>query len=434
MVTHDVRRQQGCEPNISIKHGADPVRASRGRAIAFLAIVSSALTLRMAVTSLTPLLGELQQQLGFSNTMMGVFGLAPVAMFGLAGFITPLCVHRFGVERVALGGATLTFLGLFGRGFASGAWDELCWYAIALAGMGVGNIVTPPLVKRYFPKRIATVSTWYTFAVQFGAVVPPVIAVQLQQSYGWRFSLSLWALVGFLAVPLLAVLAARRHDVVEPAARGETARVPFAALVRSKLAWGMAVLFGVTSLDAYAVLTWLPKRLATAGLPAEQGGLMIALYSLVGVAGPLIVVPLLPRVRNSFVFVLVGGLSHLVGFAGLLWAPSSAPALWTVFVGLGPITFAMNLALIGMRTRTSEHAAALSGFAQGLGYMLAITGPFLFGVLYDQTGGWGASFALLACATVIGMCGGWFVCRGGYVEDEIGLARPALAWQGASEA
>ncbi|ADG99267.1 major facilitator superfamily MFS_1 [Segniliparus rotundus DSM 44985] len=434
MVTHDVRRQQEYETDIIVEHVPGPVRPRRGQAIAFLAVVSSALTLRMAVTSLTPLLGELQRQLGFSNTMTGVFGLAPVAMFGLAGFITPLFAHRFDLERVALGGAVLTFLGLVGRGFAAGAWDELCWYALALAGMGVGNIVTPPLVKRYFPKRIAAVSTWYSFAVQFGAVAPPVIAVQLQQSYGWRLSLGLWALAGFLAVPLLAVLAARRNDVVEPAARGETARVPFAALARSKLAWGMAVLFGVTSLDCYAVLTWLPKRLAAVGLPAEQGGLMIALYSVVGVAGPLIVVPLLPRVRAPFVFVVAGGLCHLVGFAGLFWAPGAAPALWTVFLGLGPITFAMNLALIGMLTRTSEHAAALSGFAQGVGYMLAISGPFLFGVLYEQTGAWGASFAFLAAATVIGMCGGWFVCQGGYIEDEIGLAPKSQARPGASEA
>ncbi|MGL6235007.1 MAG: CynX/NimT family MFS transporter [Segniliparus sp.] len=387
--------------------------------IVFLAIVASALTLRMAVTSLTPLLGELQNQLGFSTTMMGVFGMAPVAMFGLAGLLTPLFVHRVGVERLAMAGVATTFLGLFGRGFAVDAWDELCWYSLALAGMGVGNVVTPPLVKRYFPDRITKVSTWYTFAVQLGAVFPPLVAVQVQQHYGWRVSLACWAVIPFCVIPLLAVVAARRRDVALPDGPGAVVRVPFSALARSKLAWGMAVLFGVTSLNSYAVMTWLPKRLAAVGMPAERGALMLALYSMIGIAGPLVVVPLLHRVRSPFVFVLVGGFCHIAGYAGLLWSPSSGTVLWTVLVGLGPITFAMNLTLIGMLTRTSEHAAALSGFAQGLGYVVAISGPFLFGVLYGQTGGWGASFGFLACATAVGMVGGWFVCRGGYVEDEI---------------
>lgn len=423
MVTHETWLEQDPESEITLKHAAPKVRAARGRTIVFLAIVSSALTLRMAVTSLTSLLGALQSELGFSTTAMGVFGMAPVAMFGAAGLATPFFVHRVGVERLALAGVTTTFLGLLGRGFAVCAWDELCWYCLALAGMGVGNVVMPPLVKRYFPDRITQVSTWYTLAVQLGAVIPPLIAVQVQQQHGWRVSLAMWAVVPICVIPLLAIVAARRRELALPEPHAGPARVPFSALARSKLAWGMTVLFGVTSLNSYSVMTWLPKRFAAVGLPPERGALMLALYSLIGIVGPLVVVPLLARVRSMFVFVLAGGFCHLAGYAGLLWSPGSHPALWTVFVGLGPITFAMNLTLIGMLTRTSEHAAALSGFAQGFGYLFAISGPLLFGVLYSRTGGWAASFAFLACATVVGMIGGWFVCRGGYVEDEIARQR-----------
>jgi len=40
-------------------------------------------------------------------------------------------------------------------------------------------------------------------------------------------------------------------------------------------------------------------------------------------------------------------------------------------------------------------AAALSGFAQGAGYLIAATGPPLLGVLHAVTGGWSVPVAAL---------------------------------------
>ncbi|AHG48871.1 hypothetical protein RLEG12_08005 (plasmid) [Rhizobium leguminosarum bv. trifolii CB782] len=38
--------------------------------------------------------------------------------------------------------------------------------------------------------------------------------------------------------------------------------------------------------------------------------------------------------------------------------------------------------------------AALSGLCQGVGYLLAATGPIMIGLFQDQTGGWGAPLTL----------------------------------------
>ncbi len=37
----------------------------------------------------------------------------------------------------------------------SQTWSLLALSALALAGMGIGNVVIPPLVKRYFSDRLA---------------------------------------------------------------------------------------------------------------------------------------------------------------------------------------------------------------------------------------------------------------------------------------
>ena len=46
------------------------------------------------------------------------------------------------------------------------------------------------------------------------------------------------------------------------------------------------------------------------------------------------------------------------------------------------------LTLIGLRARTPDGTAALSGFSQSSGYLLAALGPFAVGALHDATGSW----------------------------------------------
>ena len=77
-----------------------------------------------------------------------------------------------------------------------------------------------------------------------------------------------------------------------------------------------------------------------------------------------------------------------VGYVGLMIAPYSLAVLWAVLIGVGTCTFPLVLTLIGLRSRTPAGTAALSGFTQSAGYLLAALGPFAVGALYDATGGW----------------------------------------------
>src|SRR5699024_10256801 len=52
---------------------------------------------------------------------------------------------------------------------------------LALLGMGIGNVVLPPLVKSYFPDRLALMSTVHVGLLQFGTFIPPLVAVPLSR-------------------------------------------------------------------------------------------------------------------------------------------------------------------------------------------------------------------------------------------------------------
>ena len=144
--------------NSTTTRAAAPASLWSGRGLVLLGIVLSAFNLRTAVTSLTPLLDLLGETFGFGATMTGVFGMLPTAAFALFGVATPALAHRIGLERTALLAMLLAMLGLVLRSAAGDTAALMAASLTALAGMGIGNIVLPPLVKRYFADRVGTTS------------------------------------------------------------------------------------------------------------------------------------------------------------------------------------------------------------------------------------------------------------------------------------
>ncbi len=401
-----------------------PVPFTRAvRVLVLLGIALSAFNLRTAVTSLTPLLDLLGTTFGFGSATAGLLGMLPTAAFAVFGVSTPALTRRIGLERTALLAMSLAAAGLLLRSYADGIGVLMLGSGVALAGMGIGNVVLPPLVKRYFPDRVGAISTLYITVLQFGTMLPALLAVPLAGAAGWRVALGIWAVTALVAaVPWVWLLLRSRRDapvtpayvpadaaIVTPPARGRVWISP--------VAWGMALMFGMTSLITYSMFTWLPKLMTEAGATPAFGGTMVALFSTLGLVGALGMPALAVRIANPFPLVLACAVCHLTAFAGLLLAPMSAPVLWVVLLGLGPSTFALTLTMINLRTRTPAGSAALSGFMQGVGYAISCLGPLLFGVLHDSSGGWLWPFAMLVIAVGVLLVGGWLACQPRWLED-----------------
>ncbi|BCN55040.1 MFS transporter [Rhodococcus hoagii] len=401
--------------------GPQPLLA--GRVLVFAAIAMSALVLRTAVTSFTPLADQISSELGFSSTVVGVFGMVPTAMFAVFGLLTPAIARRLGLEWTALLGMMMAGVGMLTRAMVSDTWSLLALSALALGGMGIGNVVIPPLVKRYFGDRLALMSSVYITGVQIGTILPATVAVPLADAFDWRISIGVWSLLGFAAAaPWLMILARGRKQVGGAAA---AAALPAESHApgrpwRSPVGWGMAGMFGMTSLITYSMFTWIPKILTEAGASESFGGSMVAVFSFMGLIAAFAAPSVCARMRNPFPIVVGCALAYAIGFTGLFLAPMAAPILWVVVIGLGPSTFPMSLTLINLRTRTHAGSAALSGFTQGIGYTVACVGPLLFGVLHESTGGWGAPFALLGVAVVVVLISAWAACKPRMLEDSWG--------------
>jgi len=388
-----------------------------GRVLAFAAILLAALNLRTAVTSVTPLLDVLGQVFGFGSTMTGVLGMLPTAAFALFGVATPMLARRIGLERTALLAMTLAAAGLLLRSSAFGVGSLLLGSVVALAGMGIGNVVVPPLVKRYFANKVGTISTLYISVLQLGTMLPALLAVPVANAAGWRISLGIWALLA-VAAALPWLMMVRRAPRHEAAAMGTDPTLqPHGQVWRTSLGWGMTLMFGMTSLMTYSMFTWLPRIVVEAGASPAFGGVMVAMFSALGLLPSLLMPSLAARMVNPFPLVLVGFGAFVVSFAGLWLAPMSAPLLWACLLGIGPSTFPLALTLINLRTRTPTGSAALSGFMQGVGYSFAGLGPLLVGWLHELSGNWTLPFAFLFLCAVVTLVAAWFACKPRKLED-----------------
>lgn len=84
-----------------------------------------------------------------------------------------------------------------------------------------------------------------------------------------------------------------------------------------------------------------------------------------------------------------------------------------VLVGSGTGTsMTLALAFMGLRVADGPAAAALSAMAQSIGYLLASTGPVLFGLLYATTATMTAPILLLCVAAAAQAIVGYRAVRG----------------------
>lgn len=394
----------------------------RGRALALVGILLVGLNLRTAVAALSPIFAEISVDVPLGSLSIGVLGMLPPVCFTLFGIAAPMLHRRFGLERVLVTALVAMLLGHVIRSMADNFSVLSSASALTFAGMGVANVLLPPLVKKYFPDRIGLLTSLYATSMAVGATLPPLFAVPLTMAAGWRLSVGIWGVFALLSIlPWLAIIISNRTRISAPVdvAAEEAEPEILGRVWHSKIAWSLMLVFALTGLNAYSMFAWLPAILAdTTSTSAAEAGALLALYAGVGLPVSLLVPLLAGRMRNVGVLIYAGVLFYVLGYLGLLLAPDALTWLWVALAGLGPLLFPLSLVLINMRTRSHDGAVALSGFVQGVGYGLAALGPLVLGVLHELSDGWTLPLVFLLISALAVVVAGSVVSRPRILEDD----------------
>lgn len=365
----------------------------RGGGLLVIGLFGVTLLLRSPITAVPPALATVRDDLGLSEFAAGATTSLPLICFGVFAFLAPFLIARWGLERAMpavliplLAGIVLRSAGL--------TWTFFVGAVLVGSGIAVGNVLVPALIRARFAGRVALFMGLYTAVIQVSGAVGSALTAPLQTRAGWswEFAVGIWALPAILTLawwwPVLRHSPPRDTRAAPPTGMG--------TVVVRPMTWVITVFMGLQSLVYYSLLTWLPDQLTAAGHSEAGAGLLLGLFSLLGLPGAF----LAPRFATG---------ARAVPFLALVYG---GQALGVTLLGFGTASAAVGVVLIGLAQGASfsiamtfiadqPHAGdvpALAAFAQGAGYMLAATGPMALGAIFAAAGTWWAPNAVVLTA------------------------------------
>ncbi|EBZ5185856.1 MFS transporter [Salmonella enterica subsp. enterica] len=347
-------------------------------------ILMIATTLRVTFTGAAPLLETIRSDYGLSTAQTGLLTTLPLLAFALVSPLAAGIARRFGMERSLFAAMLLICAGIALRSLPSAA---LLFAGTAIIGCGIalGNVLLPGLIKRDFSQHVARLTGAYSLTMGAAAALGSALVVPLAlHGFGWR-----GALLMLMLFPLLAFLIwLPQWRTTRSANLSSSRALHERGIWRSPLAWQVTLFLGLNSLIYYVIIGWLPTILTSHGYSEAQAGSLHGLLQLATAAPGLAIPLILPRFNDQRWIAALVSLLCAVGAAGLWFVPGQA-IIWTLLFGFGSgATMILGLTFIGLRASSAHQAAALSGMAQSVGYLLAACGPPVMGKLHDASGSW----------------------------------------------
>ncbi|MDP9442144.1 MAG: MFS transporter [Actinomycetota bacterium] len=274
----------------------------------------------------------------------------------------------------------------------------------AITGLGLGIVLPTAVVVGTRSGPVAkkqSIAVFVTMGLITGATVAGFSGAVLIRSLGtdgtlWLAGLVplvlgalMWRLIPTVSVPIPTSGAARGSAVV--------------AILGRELRSSTVVLWVATFLvfvASYTLKSWLPTLFADYGLPKDTAGLGLAFFSLGGVAGGLVLMPLSARfsaVRSLVVMSLVGAAS-VCGVA-LLPTGTALLMIMTLVAGLGITACSIGQTAIAVGLYEDSLRATGVGWSAAAGRIGSIVGPAIAGILLGLN--WPAQDIVLLLAAPI---------------------------------
>ncbi|WP_179315261.1 CynX/NimT family MFS transporter [Winogradskyella undariae] len=374
------------------------------RTLLLVGVLFVSINLRPALSSIGPLIDMIRLEVKLSDTLLGLLTTLPLLAFGVVSTMTALFTKRFGIGMTLLGALILLASGLIIRS-AGGIFPLYLGTIILGIAIAFGNVLIPALIKRNFPHKAGFVTSLYSGVMSLGAAFAAGLSVLLavEMNLGWRGSLGSWTLLAIFAI-IIWIPNIKRIKRLPPK---RSFKVAIKKLSGSMLVWKMAFYMGLQSATFYIILAWLPAILIDRGFDAAYAGWMLSLSQGTGIIGAILVPVWAGSRKDQRLVILSLVVIEVIGLIGLLLPGIGMVELWVSLIGIviGG-TFGLALLLIVLRSDDAETAAELSGIVQSIGYLIAATGPFIVGVIYDLTQVWNYAIILLIVLAIAKLVAG----------------------------
>lgn len=356
-----------------------------------LAIIIASLNLRPIITSVAPLLGSLQSELGMSGLLASLLTTLPVFCMGIFAPAATKLRDRLGLERTIFFAVLLITLATAARGIIGSAAMLVISAFVGGVGISLAGPLLSGFIKKYFPTKPSLVSL-YSAAMTVGAALASALSVPIFEASGHSFTLALscWSLLGVVALVVWAFF------LREKGTRGNVVKTRLP--LRNKRALLLTIYFGLMASMFYTVTAWISPIAHSFGYSKTGSAMMLTIFTIVQVPVSLIIPGLAAKTGKRRFFLITCSVFELAGVIMLLLHLPMLPAVICLGIGAGGL-FPLALMLPIVETNSSEEAGSWSAMSQCGGYIIGAMGPMLVGVIYDHAGSFKA--ALLAMLVIV---------------------------------
>ncbi|MBH0345706.1 MFS transporter [Bacillus pacificus] len=365
--------------------------------IYILALFFASINLRIGITSISPLLETIRQDLNMSNFSVSFLTSIPVLCMGVFALLTGKVNKKYGAEKAILACLILIGVATCMRAFTYSVLTLL----ISSLFIGIGIAVAGPLlsgfIKEKFPTKIGLMIGVYSVGMGTGASLSAGMTIPLQHVLkdSWNMALAFWSV--FTIVALLFWYPVMRLDKTTKTHNKQNNILPF----KNKKVWLFTVFFGLQSGIFYCITTWLAPATQSVGLNSQQAGTLVTVFTFVQMVCSF-VIPTLADFYKNRTFWLLGSVCFVVIGLSLMIYPLTTAWIPSILLGIGlGGLFPLALMLPLDETNTPEDASAWTAMMQSGGYIIGGLIPVLAGIIRDFSQGYQQVFLMILFLSVI---------------------------------
>lgn len=323
--------------------------------------------LRMSFSAADPLLARLMKALHMGVGSSSLFGLLPIMALGVAAPLGAKLVQWIRPGVLIIYALLFATAGVVWR--SSGELPGLFGGTLIIGlGLGVAGSVILGMARQATPGHVPELMSAYTACVSLGTAVGAGVATPLEELLGsWRAGLLIWALPLLAATGLWSLLVLHRQN---ERTTQRVMKVPMLPLLKQRNARVISLYYLFRVASAWLLIVWLATLMKERGLSAAEAGWVLALATACQIPSAFL---------SGLLSRWMGGIHRLMSVATILailacWGLMAAPlALWPwaaacLGLGLGGI-FSIGMTLIAAAEPTEAGTIALSGLAQGSGFI-----------------------------------------------------------------
>ncbi|WP_422424736.1 CynX/NimT family MFS transporter [Bacillus sp. PSXD-155] len=319
------------------------------------------INLRIGITSISPLLETIRQDLNLINFTVSFLTSIPVLCMGIFALFTGQVNKRWGTEK-AIAGPLLS-------GF----------------------------IKDKFPTKIGLMIGVYSVGMGTGASLSAGFTIPLQHILkgSWNMALAFWSVFTIVALIFWYPIMKQNKSIKTHNKRNNVLQL------KNKKTWLFTIFFGLQSGIFYSVTTWMAPTFQSMGVSSQQAGTLITVFTFVQMVCSFVIPTSADYYKNRTLWLLGSIFFVLIGLFFIIYSLTT-PWISAVLVGIGlGGLFPLALMLPLDETKTSEDASAWTAMMQSGGYIMGGLIPILTGITRDISHDDHKVFLMMAFLSVI---------------------------------